>query len=174
MAIYRLGEARPDIDPSAYVHESAVIIGAVTLGPRASVWPGAVLRADNAPIVIGAESNVQDACVLHTDPGMPIHIGARVSVGHQSMLHGCSIGDGSLIGIQAIVLNACVIGRDCLVGAGSLLTERKQFDDGSMVIGAPARWARALQPEEIARLAQNAASYVARAALFRTGLERLA
>ncbi len=174
MAIYRLGELQPDIDPSAYVHESAVIIGAVTLGARASVWPGAVLRGDNAPIVVGAETNIQDGCVLHTDPGIPIHVGMRVSVGHQSMLHGCTVGDGSLIGIQAIVLNHCVIGRDCLIGAGSLLTERKRFEDASLVVGSPARWARALRPEEIERLAQNAASYVDRAGLFKSALERIA
>ncbi|HXY05350.1 MAG TPA: gamma carbonic anhydrase family protein [Burkholderiaceae bacterium] len=174
MAIYRLGERRPQIDPSAYVHESAVLIGAVVLGPRASVWPGAVLRADNEPIEIGEETNVQDGCVLHTDPGLPIRVGARVSIGHQSMLHGCSIGDGSLIGIQAVILNECVIGQNCLVGAAALLTERKQIPDGSMVIGAPAKVLRTLRPEEIERMAENAASYVRRAALFGTELQRLA
>jgi carbonic anhydrase/acetyltransferase-like protein (isoleucine patch superfamily) len=174
VAIYRLGERRPDIHPSAYVHESAVLIGAVTLGPRASVWPGAVLRADNEPIVIGEESNIQDGCVLHTDPGLPIAIGARVSVGHQSMLHGCSIGDGSLVGIQAVILNECAVGRNCLIGAAALLTERKRFADGSMVIGIPAKLVRELQPEEIERLGQNAQSYVRRARLFQAELKRLA
>jgi len=174
LAIYRLGHRTPEIDPSAYVHESAVLIGAVTLGPRASVWPGAVLRADNEPIVIGAESNIQDACVLHTDPGLPMHIGAGVSVGHQSMLHGCTIGDGSLIGIQSVILNACVIGRNCLVGACALITERKQIPDASMVLGAPGKIVRPLEAEEIARLALNAQSYVRRAQLFRAELQRLA
>jgi len=174
VAIYRLGERRPQIDPSAYVHESAVLIGAVVLGPRASVWPGAVLRADNEPIEIGEETNVQDGCVLHTDPGLPIRIGARVSIGHQSMLHGCSIGDGSLIGIQAVILNECVIGQNCLVGAAALLTERNQIPDGSMVIGAPAKVHRTLRPEEIERMAENAASYVRRAVLFGAELQRLA
>lgn len=174
MAIYRLGDRQPDIHPSAYVHESAVLIGAVVLGPRASVWPGAVLRADNEPIVIGQESNIQDGCVLHTDPGLPIAIGCGVSIGHQSMLHGCRIGDGSLVGIQAVILNECVIGRNCLIGACCLLTERKQVPDGNMAIGAPAKITRALRPEEIERLAENAQSYVRRAALFQAQLQRLA
>ncbi|HYA65483.1 MAG TPA: gamma carbonic anhydrase family protein [Burkholderiaceae bacterium] len=174
MAIYRLGERRPEIHPSAYVHESAVLIGAVVLGPRASVWPGAVLRADNEPIEVGEETNVQDGCVLHTDPGLPIRIGARVSVGHQSMLHGCAIGEGSLIGIQAVILNECVVGRNCLIGASALLTERKHIPDGSMVVGAPAKVLRALRPEEIERMADNAMSYVRRAALFAAELQRLA
>jgi carbonic anhydrase/acetyltransferase-like protein (isoleucine patch superfamily) len=156
------------------VHESAVLIGAVVLGPRASVWPGAVLRADNEPIEVGEEANVQDGCVLHTDPGLPIRIGARVSVGHQSMLHGCAIGEGSLIGIQAVILNECVIGRNCLIGASALLTERKHIPDGSMVVGTPAKVLRALRPEEIERMAENALSYVRRAALFAAELQRLA
>lgn len=173
VAIYRLGERQPVIDPSAYVHESAVLIGAVTLGPRASVWPGAVVRADNEPIVIGAETNIQDGCVLHTDPGLPMHIGAGVSIGHQSMLHGCTIGDGSLIGIQAVVLNRCAIGRNCLIGAASLLTEGKQVADGYLVVGSPARPSRALTAAEIEGLAANAASYVRRAQLFKAELGRI-
>jgi carbonic anhydrase/acetyltransferase-like protein (isoleucine patch superfamily) len=174
LAIYRLGERRPEIHPSAYVHESAVIIGSVVLGPRVSVWPGAVLRGDNERILIGEETNVQDGCVLHADPGIPLTVGARVSIGHQSMLHGCTIGEGTLIGIQAVLLNLCVIGNNCLVGATALVTERKQFPDGAMVVGTPARMARMLTEEEIARLALNAQSYVARAALFHSELVRLA
>ena len=174
MAIYRLGQRRPEIHPSAYVHESAVLIGAVLIGPRASVWPGAVLRGDNEPIEVGEETNVQDGCVLHTDPGVPIRVGARVSVGHQSMLHGCTIGEGSLIGIQAVILNECVVGRNCLIGACALLTERKHVPDGSMVVGAPAKVLRALRPEEVERMADNASSYVRRAALFAAELQRLA
>jgi carbonic anhydrase/acetyltransferase-like protein (isoleucine patch superfamily) len=173
LAIYRLGERRPQIDATAYVHESAVIIGSVTLGPRASVWPGAVLRGDNEPIFIGAESNVQDGCVLHTDPGLPLQVGSGVSVGHQAVLHSCTVGDGSLIGIQAVVLNGCVIGRQCLIGACSLLTERKHFDDGGLVLGSPARFARALRPDEIEGLGRNAQSYVHRAVLFQAELQRL-
>lgn len=174
MAIYRLGERRPEIHSSAYVHESAVLIGAVVLGPRASIWPGAVLRADNEAIHIGEETNVQDGCVLHTDPGLPVRVGARVSVGHQSMLHGCTVGDGSLIGIQAVILNEAVVGRNCLIGACSLVTEHKQIADGSMVVGAPAKVLRALRPEEIERMADNALSYMRRAALFAAELQRLA
>jgi carbonic anhydrase/acetyltransferase-like protein (isoleucine patch superfamily) len=174
VAIYRLGDRRPDIHPEAYVHESAVIIGAVTLGARTSVWPGAVLRGDHEPIVIGAECNVQDNCVLHVDPGLPIHIGKGVTVGHQAMLHGCTIGDGSLIGIQAVVLNECVIGTNCLLGACALLTERKHVPDGSMAVGAPAKILRPLRPEEIEMLAKTARSYVRRAALFKAEPEQLA
>jgi carbonic anhydrase/acetyltransferase-like protein (isoleucine patch superfamily) len=173
VAIYRLGERRPDIHPSAFVHEQAVIIGAVTIGPRASVWPCAVIRGDNEPIVIGAETNVQDGCVLHADPGIPLTIGAGVSVGHQSMLHGCTIGDGALIGIQSVLLNRSVIGARSLVGACTLVTERKEFAGESLVIGSPAREMRRLRPEEIEMLAENAQSYVRRAALFQSELQRI-
>jgi carbonic anhydrase/acetyltransferase-like protein (isoleucine patch superfamily) len=174
MAIYRLGEHRPQIHPTAYVHDSAVIIGAVTIGARSSIWPGAVLRADNAPIVVGEESNIQDNCVIHADPGLPVHIGNGATIGHQAMLHGCTIGDGALIGIQAVVLNECVVGRNFLVGACALLTERKHVADGGMAIGAPAKILRTLTAEEIDQLAQVAQSYVRRAALFQAELERLA
>jgi carbonic anhydrase/acetyltransferase-like protein (isoleucine patch superfamily) len=152
----------------------AVIIGAVTIGQRASIWPGAVLRADNAAIVVGDEANIQDNCVIHADPDLPVHIGNGATIGHQAMLHGCTIGAGSLIGIQAVVLNECVVGRNCLVGAAALLTERKHVADGAMAIGAPARVLRTLTDEEIAQLAQVAQSYVRRAALFQAQLERLA
>lgn len=174
MAIYRLGDHSPQIHPSAYVHEMAVVIGAVTIGARCSVWPGAVLRADNAPITIGDESNVQDNCVLHTDPGMPIRIGNGVTVGHQAMLHGCTIGDGSLIGIQAVVLNECHIGQRCLIGAAALVTEGKHVADGSMALGAPAKVLRLLGEREFEMLQQAAQSYVRRAALFQSQLHRLA
>lgn len=174
MAIYRLGERVPQIHPSAYVHEQAVVIGSVVLGPQVSVWPGAVLRGDNEPLVIGAGSNIQDGAVLHTDPGVPLTLGERVSVGHQAMLHGCTVGAGSLIGIQAVLLNQCVLGRDCLVGAAALITERKQFADGSLIVGSPARLVRKLTPEEIAQLGANAQSYIEHSALFRSELQRLA
>ena len=120
MPTYRLGDAQPRIDPSAWVADSAVLIGHVVLGPGASVWYGAVLRGDNEPIVIGANSNVQEGVVLHTDPGQPLVVGEGATVGHQAMLHGCTVGDGALIGIQAVVLNGAVIGPRCLVGAGAL------------------------------------------------------
>jgi len=174
VAIYRLGTHRPQIHPSAYVHDLAVVIGAVTIGARSSVWPGAVLRGDNDRIDIDEESNIQDNCVLHTDPGLPLRIGSGVTIGHQAMLHGCTIGDGALIGIQAIVLNECVVGCRSLLGAGGLLTERKSIPDASMAVGAPARVLRALREDELAMLAAVAASYVRRAALFHAELERIA
>ena len=174
MAIYRLGEHAPRIHPSAYVHDTAVLIGQVTVGARATIWPGAVLRADNAAIVIGDESNVQDNCVLHADPGLPLHVGTGATIGHQAMLHGCTIGDGSLIGIQAVVLNECRVGLRCLVGACALLTEGKEVADGKMALGSPARIIRDLNDLERAMLVEVAQSYVRRGALFHSQLERLA
>ena len=117
MAIYQLGDRKPVIPASCYIAEEATIIGSVILGERVNIWFGAVLRGDNEPIVIGDDSNIQEGCVLHTDPGAPLTIGKGVTVGHQVMLHGCTVGDGALIGIQAVVLNRSVIGKDCLVGA---------------------------------------------------------
>ena len=170
MPIYRLGDATPKIDPTAWVADSAVLIGDVTLGPNVSVWPGAVLRADNEPIVIGARSNVQENAVLHTDPGRPLTIGEDVSIGHQAMLHGCSIGDACLIGIQAVLLNGATIGPGCLVGAGALVTEDKVFVAGSLILGAPALVKRALTPAQIAAQRQTAQGYVERAARYRGSL----
>ncbi len=138
-------------------------MGRVRLLPRSSVWFGAVLRGDNEPIVIGEESNIQDGSVLHTDPGYPLEVGARVTVGHQAMLHGCTIGEGSLIGIQAVILNGARIGRNCLVGAGALVTEGKQFPDGVLIIGSPARVVRELDPKDIAAMHANTRHYVERA-----------
>ena len=174
MPIYRLGGAIPSIDPTAWVADSATIIGDVTLGPGVSVWPGAVVRGDNEPIVIGARSNVQENAVLHTDPGRPLTIGEDVTVGHQVMLHGCSIGDGSLIGIQAVLLNGATIGRGCLVGAGALVTVDKVFGDASLIIGSPAVVKRALTPAEVEDQRHTAQGYVARAARYREALVRVA
>jgi carbonic anhydrase/acetyltransferase-like protein (isoleucine patch superfamily) len=174
MSIYRLGEHSPQVHPDAYVAESATVIGQVSLAARASVWFGAVIRGDNEPIRIGAECNVQDGAVLHTDPGFPMVIEDGVSVGHQAMLHGCTIGAGSLIGIQAIVLNGAVIGRDCLVGAGAVVTERKTFPDRSLIVGAPARVLRTLSDEDVARLlSKSAASYSERIGRYRSNLQRI-
>ena len=170
MPTYRLGNAVPQIDPSAWVAESATVIGRVTLGPGASVWPGAVLRADNEPIVIGARSNVQENAVLHTDPGRPLTLGEDVTVGHLAMLHGCTVGDGSLIGIQAVLLNGATIGRGCIVGACALVTEDKVFADGSLIVGSPAAFKRALTAERIDDLKRIAAGYVARAQRYRNEL----
>ncbi len=160
MAIYQLEDDVPQVDATAWVADSAEVTGRVTLGENASVWYGAVLRGDNDRITVGANSNVQDGSVLHTDHGAPLTIGANVTIGHQVMLHGCSIGDGSLVGIQSIVLNGAKIGRNCLVGAGSLVTEGKQFPDGVLIVGRPAKVVRELTPEQIAGLQGSAAHYV--------------
>ena len=173
MAIYQLGEHVPDIDPSAYVADAATLIGKVTLAPNASVWSGATLRGDNERITIGANSNVQEGTVMHTDMGYPLDIGNNVTIGHQAMLHGCTVGDGSLIGIQAVILNGAKIGKGCLVGAGALITEHKEFPDYSLIIGAPAKAVRTLAPEDVAKLSENAANYVARAQLFKTALKKI-
>ncbi len=160
MAIYQLEDDVPQIDPSAWVADSAEVVGRVTLGEHASVWYGAVLRGDNDRISVGANSNVQDGSVLHTDHGMPLTIGANVTIGHQVMLHGCTIGDGSLVGIQSILLNGAKIGRNCLVGAGSLVTEGKEFPDGVLIVGRPAKVVRELSAAQIAGLQASAAHYV--------------
>ena len=170
MSVYRLGETVPTIAPSAYVAPGAHVIGNVFLAEHSSVWFGATLRGDNEPIRIGAGSNVQDAAVMHTDPGFPLTLGANVSVGHQAMLHGCTVGDGSLIGIQSVVLNAAVIGRGCLVGAGAVITERKTFADGTLIIGAPAKVVRDLTDAEREQLLKIAANYAARAVIYRDQL----
>ena len=173
MAIYRLGDDAPIIPSSAYVAHEATVIGKVMLGERVSVWPGAVIRGDNEPIRIGEESNVQDNAVLHTDPGFPLTIGANVTIGHQAMLHGCTIGDGALVGIQALVMNGAVIGNDCLVGAGAVITEGKKFPDRSLIIGAPARRIRELDDESIARMRRGAEGYVRRQEMYKAKLKRI-
>ena len=174
MPIYQLGDRIPQIHPSAFVHETAVIIGHVVIGARVSVWPFSTLRGDNEPITLAADSNVQENCTLHTDPGFPLVIGERVTVGHHVMLHGCTIGDESLIGIQAVILNGARIGRRCLIGAASLVTEGKQIADGSLVIGSPGKVTRMLEPGEIERSRAIAQSYAARGAQYRTDLKRIA
>ena len=174
MPIYQLGDRIPQIHPSAFVHETAVVIGHVVIGANVSVWPFATLRGDNEPITLGADSNVQENCTLHTDPGFPLIIGERVTVGHHVMLHGCIIGDDSLIGIQAVVLNGANIGRRCLIGAASLVTEGKVFADGSLVIGSPGKVTRTLDAREIDRSRAIAQSYVARGAQYRASLQRIA
>jgi carbonic anhydrase/acetyltransferase-like protein (isoleucine patch superfamily) len=173
MAIYQLGDAAPDIDPSAYVADSANLIGKVSIEAGASVWFEVTIRGDNERITVGANSNVQEGCVLHTDPGYPLTIGSNVTVGHQAMLHGCTIGDGSLVGIQAVILNGAVIGKNCLVGAGALVTEGKQFPDNSLIIGSPAKMARTLSDADIAGIGRNTDNYVKRGQLFKTQLKRI-
>ena len=174
MAIYQLGALAPRLAESAWIADSAVVIGNVELGDEASIWFGAVLRGDTETLSIGRRSNVQDGSVLHADHGFPLVLGEGVTVGHQVMLHGCTIGDGSLIGIQAVVLNGARIGRHCLVAAGAVVTEGKEFPDGSLILGAPARVVRPLTPEQIEGLKQSAAHYVENARRYRDGLKRLA
>lgn len=173
MAIYQLGDRAPRIDPSAFIYENATIIGSVEIGRDVNVWAYAVLRGDNEPIVIGDGSNVQECCVLHADPGYPLTIGRNVTVGHQVMLHGCTIGDGSLIGIQAVILNRAVIGRNCLIGAGAVVIEDKVIPDNSLVLGAPAKVTRTLSDADIANMHANTADYVRRGAYYKTALKRL-
>lgn len=173
MAIYQLGEHAPEIDPSAFVAGSATLIGKVTLAANTSVWFGATLRGDNERITIGENSNVQEGTVMHTDMGYPLDIGQGVTIGHQAMLHGCTVGDGSLIGIGAVILNGARIGKGCLVGAGALVTENKTFPDHSLILGSPAKVVRTLTQEDLLRLQGNAASYVARGQLFNTQLKRI-
>ena len=173
MPIYQFGDLEPTIDPSAFVAAEATVIGDAVLAEDSSVWHGVVIRADNARITVGKGSNVQDGAVLHTDAGIPLVIGDNVTVGHQAMLHGCTIGEGSLIGIQAVVLNNAVIGRNCLVGAGAVVTEGKHFPDNSLIVGAPARVGREMSPEQVLKVGENAKHYAAHQREYRSKLRRL-
>jgi carbonic anhydrase/acetyltransferase-like protein (isoleucine patch superfamily) len=168
--IYALGADKPDLARDAWVAPSAQVMGMVTLNTLASVWFGAVLRGDNEMITVGAGSNVQENSVLHTDMGFPLTIGADCTIGHKAMLHGCTIGDNSLIGMGAIVLNGAVIGKNCLIGAGALVTEGKVIPDGSLVMGAPAKVVRDLDAAAIAKLTLSAKNYAENAARFREQL----
>ncbi len=174
MAIYELDGATPQISDSAWVADSAQVIGTVELGDDTSVWFGTVIRGDTATIQIGQRTNIQDLSVLHADVGKPLTIGDDVTVGHKVMLHGCTVGDGSLIGIGAIVLNGAKIGKGCLVGAGSLVTEGKEFPDGSMIMGSPAKVVRQLTPEQLEGLLQSARHYVDNARRYRASFSKIA
>ena len=174
MAIYELDQVAPQVHDSAWVADSAQVMGQVTLAQDVSIWFGAVLRGDMDAIRIGRGSNIQDGSVLHADRNMPLTVGENVTVGHQVMLHGCTVGDGSLIGIGAVVLNGAKIGRGCIVGAGALVTEGKEFPDGSMIIGSPARVVRELTAEQQAGLLASAAHYIENARRFATGLHKIA
>ena len=174
MAIYELDGTAPRIAESAWVADSAQVMGNVELADDASIWFGAVLRGDTETIRIGRRSNVQDASVLHADMGMPLVVGDDVTVGHKVMLHGCTIGDGALIGIGAIVLNGARIGKGCLVGAGALVTEGKEFPDGSMILGSPARAVRELTAAQRDGLRLSALHYVENTHRYRTGLKKIA
>lgn len=173
MAVYELDGVAPQIAESAWVAESAQVIGHVTLADEASVWFGVVARGDTAHLLVGAGSNIQDNTVLHADVGQPLVIGRDVTVGHKAMLHGCTIGDGSLIGIGAVVLNGAKIGKNCLVGAGALVTEGKEFPDGSMILGSPAKVVRPLSEAQIEGLHRSAQHYRDNAQRFKKGLRRI-
>ena len=174
MAIYQLDAHTPEVADSAWVADSAQVMGAVRVAADASIWFGVTVRGDTETIEIGEGSNIQDGSVLHADHGMPLTIGRHVTVGHQVMLHGCTIGDESLIGIGAVVLNGAKIGKHCLVGAGALVTEGKEFPDGSMILGSPARVVKTLSPEQIEGLRQSAQHYIDNARRFRQGLKKIA
>lgn len=171
MSLYKLGDQAPVVHDSAFIAPGSTVIGQVTLGEHSSVWPGAVLRGDNEPIVIGAGANVQDGAVLHTDPGCALDIGAGVTIGHQAMLHGCTVHEGALIGIQAVILNKAVIGKHSLVGAGAVVTEGKVFPERSLILGAPAKVVRTLSDDEVAGLQRNTQVYIDRAQDYKTDLK---
>jgi carbonic anhydrase/acetyltransferase-like protein (isoleucine patch superfamily) len=173
MPLYTLGETTPQLAEGAWAAPSADLIGDVRLGERASVWFGAVIRADNTPIIIGEDSNIQDGTVCHSDPGVPLTICARVTVGHQAILHGCTIADDCLIGMGARILNGAVIEPECIVGAGALITEGKNFERGSLIVGAPARVVRQLTDEERQLLRASAAHYADKAAHYAAALIKL-
>lgn len=173
MAIYQLGEDAPVIDPSAYVADAANVIGKVKIEANASIWFNVTIRGDNELITVGENSNVQEGCVFHTDPGFPLMISKNVTVGHQAMLHGCTVAEGSLIGIQAVILNGAKIGKNCLVGAGALITEGKEFPDNSLIIGSPAKAVRTLSEEDIVRMHGNTSNYVKRGQHFKKTLKRI-
>jgi carbonic anhydrase/acetyltransferase-like protein (isoleucine patch superfamily) len=174
MAIYQLDDLTPTVHPSAWVADNAQVMGKVTLAEDTSVWFGVVIRGDNDPIMVGRGTNIQENSVLHTDHGKPLVLGENVTVGHQATLHGCTVGNNSLIGIGAIVLNGAKIGNNCLVGAGALVTEGKEFPDGSMIIGSPAKAVRMLSPEQIEGLKMSATHYINNANRYKTGLKKLA
>ena len=173
MPLYALDDAAPQLGPGAWAAPSADLIGDVRLGARASVWFGAVIRADNTPIILGEDSNIQDGAIGHSDPGYPLTIGARVTVGHQAILHGCTIADDCLIGMGAKLLNGAVIEPECLVGAGALITEGKTFPPGSLIVGSPARVIRQLTDAEKQALRISAAHYADKAARYAERLRTL-
>ena len=173
MPLYEIDGILPTLGKGTWVAPSADLIGDVHLGNRCSVWFGAVIRADNTPIIIGEESNIQDGAIGHSDPGAPLTIGARVTVGHQAILHGCTVEDEALIGMGARILNGAVIGAQCIVGAGALVTEGKRFEPRSLIVGSPARAVRQLDDAQAAMLRLSAAHYAEKAARYAAGLRRV-
>jgi carbonic anhydrase/acetyltransferase-like protein (isoleucine patch superfamily) len=173
MAVYELDGTAPRLAESTWIADSAQVMGNVEMAEDTSVWFGAVIRGDTETIRIGRGSNIQDLSVLHADIGQPLTVGENVTVGHKVMLHGCTIGDNSLIGIGAIVLNGVKIGKNCLVGAGSLVTEGKEFPDGSMILGSPAKAVRQLTPEQIQGLHRSAEHYINNARRYNATFRKL-
>ncbi|MBQ1202891.1 MAG: gamma carbonic anhydrase family protein [Loktanella sp.] len=173
MSLYALGDLTPELADDAWVAPGCHVIGRVVLGQKASVWFGSTLRGDTETIHVGNGTNIQENCVLHTDMGYPLTIGAGCTIGHKVMLHGCTIGDNSLIGMGAIVLNGAVIGENCLIGAGALITEGKVIPDGSLVVGAPGKVVRSLDPAAISGLKASALHYQKNAERFRQNLRAL-
>ncbi len=175
MGLYELDGQRPElpVDGKCFVAENATLIGKVRLKSGASVWFGAVLRGDNEWIEIGEGSNIQDNSVLHTDPGKPLIVGKNVTVGHNVILHGCTIEEGSLIGMGAIVMNGAIIRKGCVVGAGAIVTEGKEFPENSLILGAPAKVVRSLDPDELAKRTSGAARYVLNGQRYKAGLKRI-
>ncbi|OQW52905.1 MAG: gamma carbonic anhydrase family protein [Proteobacteria bacterium SG_bin9] len=175
MAIYELDGKSPDLpaDGQYFIAESAEVIGNVRLKSNASVWFGTIIRGDNELIEIGEGSNVQDGCVFHTDPGFPLTIGTSCTIGHNVILHGCTIEDGALIGMGSIVMNGAKIGKNCVVGAGSLIPEGKEFPENSLIVGAPAKAIRTLTSEQLKPLMRGAPHYVNNSKRFKAGLKRI-
>jgi len=173
MPLYEIDGVRPIVPEGSWVAPSADVIGDARLGQGVGIWFGAVIRADNTPIVVGDRTNIQEGAMLHSDPGIPLTIGSECTVGHHAILHGCTLGDRVLVGMGAIVLNHAVIGDDCLIGAGALVTEGKTFPSGSLIIGSPAKAVRELSPEVIAGLKQSAAGYADRQQRFARKLRRI-
>ena len=174
MAVYELDQISPTVPDSAYVADSAQVMGNVQLGEHSSVWFGAVVRGDTEHIHIGEGSNIQDGSVLHADFGVPLTIGKHVTIGHKVMLHGCTIGDETLVGIGAVILNNANIGKNCLVGAGSLVTEGKAFPDGSVIMGSPAKVVRSLSPEQMQGLRMTAQHYIDNALRYKASFNKIA
>ncbi|WP_207480360.1 gamma carbonic anhydrase family protein [Arenibaculum pallidiluteum] len=173
MPLYALDDIEPEVAPDCWIAPDAHVMGRVRLGRAVGIWFGAVLRGDNEDIVVGDRTNVQDGAMLHADPGFPLSVGSGCTIGHHAIVHGCTVGDGTLIGMGATILNGARIGRNCLVGAGALVTKGKAFPDGSLIIGAPAKLARELDQEAIAQLGRSAETYVRNAERFRRGLRRI-
>jgi len=173
VSLYEIDDNSPRLGEGAWVAPSADVVGDVILGDRVSIWFGAIIRADNTPIVLGEETNFQDGAIGHSDPGVPLTIGARVTVGHQAILHGCTVSDDCLIGMGARILNGAYLGPECLVGANALITEGKRFEEGGLIVGSPARMIRPLTDAEKAALRLSAAHYAEKAVRYASGLRLL-